>query len=777
MNEAYASSRKKAKKLIISKHFNTASKTRLNTCLQKRRTIICIIIAKIYFSCMKHLYALSIILFFATVTIAAPVIPLKKGLIITTSVTISREIYYLNADTSLQIPLIIIKGKNITVDFNNCTLQGSTGKQQPNEFYGLAVLIEKGSSNISIVNANIHGFKIAVMADAVEHLKINKCDFSYNYRQRLHSNWKREDISDWMSYHHNEHDEWMRYGAGMYLKDCRHAIIKNNFVTGSQCGLMMMRCDSNEIYNNNFSFNSGIGIGLYRSSNNKIYANQLNFNVRGYSDGIYNRGQDSAGILVFEQCNNNVFANNSVTHSGDGFFLWAGEYTMNTGEGGCNDNLIFGNDFSYAPTNGVEVTFSTNKIEANTIKECDNGIWGGYSYKTSILHNQFSDNKTAIAIEHGQHNNIMANFFANNKTAIKLWARQQQPPDWIYAKKRDTKSKQYFIWNNSFEYTNIVYDLMGSDSIKFQGNKKQNCSAIFKIDKAVNHIDTSSENLNTLTINFRLDERLKDVKQTQWPSPVKRPGRNQIHVTEWGPYNFNYPLIWLKRIDSAGFYHFEVLIPSGRKQQNAGHWKFKTASGFNIIKNINDQIIAKADSTRESRFIQLEYLGAAFTDVFGKTYPANKPCIFQYKEFDPHFSWNINFYKWDTANDPLKNATSFIQSLQNPVYTTTQHAIDYTWWGAIGKNLPADSFATVATSVVELKEGEYSVEMTADDLVKLFIDGKEIINAWDNSYTALDENTHHAKTIHLPAGTHEFKIVHADIKGLATLMFYIQPAY
>jgi len=399
---------------------------------------------------MKHFFALGIVLFSASIATAYPVVTLKKGLIITSSVTISHENYYLNADTSMQLPLIIIEGKNITVDFNHCMLQGSNDKKYPNEFYGLAVLIKKGSSNINIINANIHGFKIAVMADSVEHLQISNCDFSYNYRQHLHSNWKREDVSDWMSYHHNEHDEWIRYGAGMYLKDCRHAVINNNFITGGQCGLMMMRCDSNEIYNNNFSFNSGIGIGLYRSSNNKIYANQLDFNVRGYSDGIYYRGQDSAGILVFEQCNNNVFAYNSVTHSGDGFFLWAGQYTMDTGEGGCNDNLIFGNDFSYAPTNGVEVTFSRNDIENNIIKECDNGIWAGYSYRTSINTNIIDDNKTAIAIEHGQYINILSNHFNKDKTGIRLWSREMQPPDWLYAKKRNTTSKSYLIAGNFF---------------------------------------------------------------------------------------------------------------------------------------------------------------------------------------------------------------------------------------------------------------------------------------------------------------------------------------
>src|SRR6476469_4653393 len=123
---------------------------------------------------------------------------------------------------------------------------------------------------------------------------------------------------------------------------------------------------------------------MYRCSYNDVAYNKIDFNVRGFSYGVYNRGQDSAGILVYEQSNSNLFYKNSVTHGGDGFFLWAGQTTMDTGMGGCNDNQLIENDFSYAPTNGVEVTFSSNKIVNNRIFECDNGIWGGYSYETII---------------------------------------------------------------------------------------------------------------------------------------------------------------------------------------------------------------------------------------------------------------------------------------------------------------------------------------------------------------------------------------------------------
>ena len=116
-------------------------------------------------------------------------------------------------------------------------------------------------------------------------------------------------------------------------------------------------------------------------------------------------------MLLFEQSSRNIIAWNSVTHGGDGLFLWAGQSTMDSGVGGCNDNLIYGNDFSYAAANGIEVTFSRNTIVANGMVGSDYGIWGGYSYDTQILGNGFALNRTGIAIEHGQDNHVVGNDF------------------------------------------------------------------------------------------------------------------------------------------------------------------------------------------------------------------------------------------------------------------------------------------------------------------------------------------------------------------------------
>ena len=177
--------------------------------------------------------------------------------------------------------------------------------------------------------------------------------------------------------------------------------------------------------------------------------------VRGYSDTFYNRGQDSAGILIYEQSSRNVVAFNSVTHGGDGLFLWAGQSTMDTGQGGANDNIVYDNDFSFAPANGIEATFSRNVFYGNRIEDCWHGLWGGYSFDSWIAANHFARNGEAIAIEHGQDNRITENIFDGDETAIHLWKNATQDPDWEYPKRRDTRSRDYVVSGNSFKHNRL----------------------------------------------------------------------------------------------------------------------------------------------------------------------------------------------------------------------------------------------------------------------------------------------------------------------------------
>jgi parallel beta-helix repeat protein len=703
---------------------------------------------------------------------------LKKGMIITGNTKIKKGIYKIDANQNLDQPVILIEGYKVTVDFNNATLQGSNVQKNPDEFFGVAIVISSKSTNVTIKNLKVKGYKVAILAKDVTSLTLENCDFSYNYRQHLNSTQEKEDISDWMSYHHNENDEWLRYGVAMYLRNCNMAIIRNCKVTGGQNALMMTNCNDGLIVNNDFSFNSGVGIAMYRCSYNDIAYNKIDFNVRGYSDGVYNRGQDSAGILVYEQSNNNLFYKNSVTHSGDGFFLWAGQTTMDTGNGGCNDNILFGNDFSYAPTNGIEVTFSRNKILKNRIFECDHGIWGGYSYNTEIANNQFRNNNIAIAIEHGQQIDIHHNLFFRDKTAIKLWARREQPADWGYAKYRDTKSKNYNLALNSYNENKTAMDIIRTDSLKIFGDRISNADEFLKIDSTVTNIDTVEDDY--LTNKFSVDTAITGPFIQNAIDPFKGigslAGRKNILITEWGPYDFRSPIVWnTNPTDTSGILKFDVKGPKGQ-------WKIKSYKGVDSISAKSGTLPAtitakKMQSERMDINIQLEYIGEEIKTPFGEIIPKGKPYHFSFKKFFQPIDWTVNWFSLDTSiYNPIKTGEIFPPNVKmRPVKTEKVQRLDYAWWGGIKTDegqIP--QFITIAEGAGNFNKGDYELGITWDDAVRVYVDNKLVVDEWNPSKYTFDESPHKKIKLNLVDGVHNFRVEHIELGGFATLALKIK---
>jgi parallel beta-helix repeat protein len=569
-----------------------------------------------------------------------------------------------------------------------------------------------------------------------------------------------------MSYHHNEQDEWLRYGAAMYLRGCDHAIIHDSKVTGGQNGLMMMECNYALIYNNDISFNSGIGMGFYKSSGNRVIQNRINFNVRGYSHGVYNRGQDSAGILVYEQSNNNLFYKNSVTHGGDGFFLWAGQTTMDTGEGGCNDNQVMNNDFSYAPTNGVEVTFSSNKITNNRIYECDHGIWGGYSFSSAFAANKLFNNRIGIAIEHGLGNSIESNIFYNNQEAIRLWSNLNQNPDWGYAKYRDTRSAGYLIAVNNFTNNKTVYNLKRTDSLQIFDNIYTNNEKIYASDSTVTNLDTTSLALyDTTSIDYSVKNGIDPFKGNS-----KLAGRKNILITEWGPYDFTYPLIWnTNPTDSSSEMRFDILGPKGK-------WKIKSAKGVKDISANSGEFPASITGTKiftdkTDIKIELEYVGASFNNQLGELISKGKPSVFSFNKFFQPIDWTVNWFSLDTSlNNPIKSGNLFPSNVRmSPFKTEKTNKLDYAWWGGIksGEN-QFTQFITVAEGNANIDPGNYELGVTWDDALRVYIDNKMVIDEWNPSKYTFDESPNKKIRIKL-GGRHSFRVEHLELGGFATL--------
>src|SRR2546426_163949 len=439
-------------------------------------------------------------------------IELRPGMVITHSGVVRPKTYRLSG------PPIAIRGDNITVDFRGATLEGSDPKSAPDQARDTAIVID-GGNTVVVANAHIHGYKIGILARGTHGLALLGNDVSHNWKPRLFSLTEHESLVDWLSFHHNDKDEWLRFGAAIYLQDVQGAALRDNLAVGGMNGLMLVRSTGVMIRDNNFSFNSGLGIGLYRSSEDTIVHNRLDYNVRGYSHGHYTRGQDSADLLLFEQSSRNVVAYNSMTHGGDGIFLWAGQTTMDSGTGGADDNLFYGNDVSYATANGVEAQFSRNQISANRAWGSEYGVWGGYSFATEISGNDFHGNRTGVAIEHGQDNAIVGNRFDHDSTAIRLWADSIAPSDWGYPKHHDTRSRDYYISAN-----------------EFLGNRtKLNV-------RYTTGLDTTSSIIRQAPPSY-ITNLITD-SMTFPSSELARRDRAAIVVDEWGPYDWRTPKLW-----------------------------------------------------------------------------------------------------------------------------------------------------------------------------------------------------------------------------------------
>jgi hypothetical protein len=673
---------------------------------------------------------------------------------------------YTLTSADIQHPAIIIRGANITVDFTGVTLRGAAAEADPDAFTGLAVLVD-GGENVTIKNLTARGYKLGVLARRSAKLHITGADLSYNWKARLYSLVEHESLLDWMSYHHNEKDEWLEGGAGIYLAGSDGAEIDHTTIVQGQNGLMLARSNGAKIWNNNFSFLSGIGIGLYRASENTIQHNKVDWCVRGYSHTFYNRGQDSAGILIYEQSNRNIVAFNSVTHGGDGVFLWAGQSTMDTGTGGANDNVFYDNDVSFAPANGIEATFSRNVFYGNRVEGNWHGIWGGYSFDSWIASNRFVRNGEAIAIEHGQDNRITGNRFEGDETAIRLWKNPTQDPNWEYPKRRDTRSRDYVISGNTFAGTPTALKIAETQNVRVLTNEFEKVGTVAVLSGDTRNFGVGDEVAVPIrsrpTLEVTLPKPLAGGMDAKIPDPERR-GRDAIIVDEWGPYDWKSPKLWPDGRSDATPLKLRVLGPPGE-------WKVASVRGATVEPSsgrVPGAIVVTPAATKPIDFdVKLTYVGAAVTGPRGETTAAGAPYTFGYSRLFVPIDWQIRYYTFDEASQPDKEADAFARVLSGPPVTSDRRdKLDYMSGGAIADGLPKDRVAVVAEGEIDLPPGRYTIRTISDDGIRVWMDDERILDHWTPHESAID-------TVPVTGGKRRFKVEYYEIGGFAELRFEI----
>jgi parallel beta-helix repeat protein len=721
--------------------------------------------------------------------------------------------------------VIHIKADNLVVRFMpGSILQGAAASTPWDRLTGIGIRID-GHTNVTIEGAQVHGFKNGLVASHADGLTVSGGDFSDNYRQHLKSTPAAEDGSDWMFPHNNDQEKWRdAYGGAVCVEDSSSVTIRDILVRRGQNGIIIDHVNDSAIYDNDCSFLSGWGLAMWQSSRNMISRNAFDFCVRGHVEGVYNRGQDSAGILCFEQCNDNVFAENSVTHGGDGFFGFGGKEAIGerwmdrererlrkeTGKQdvddlikvpaelarqmsalGCNRNLLIGNDLSYAPAHGIEMTFSEgnmfvrNRIVENAI--C--GVWGGYSAGTLIAENEFTGNggmaygleRGAINMEHAANNLIVSNRFVNNKCGVHLWwndnAGLLKLPGVAGGEQRVTGN---VIAGNTFEINSAApFSQLGQNEklIVLQLRDPSQGKNVFSNAWFANHVELT----HPQAVEFAVEQGCDPVTNGTMPTyqipavkilGTKKPvgarvalrGRDQILMDEWGPWDHASPLV---RAANAGANQraYEVFGVTALKPPVVLEGNVSAEVGTAPSSGAQ-QVTLTAPAGVSSYRIALA--GDGFARELTGTIVATE--------------WQATFFPWKI--DPREDLAGWRKLAEgSDAVRVAVAGLDFPYgWGGpkdqkLGEtvsksSLGADHFGMIARTTLNLPEGRWRFKTQSDDGIRIVVAGTPVIENWTWHGPTPNEGLFQQPT----DGEVEILVEHFEIDGFSTLKLDIEAA-
>ncbi len=247
-------------------------------------------------------------------------------------------------------------------------------------------------------------------------------------------------------------------------------------------------------------------------------------------------------------------------------------------------------------------------------------------------------------------------------------------------------------------------------------------------------------------------------------------------ITEWGPYDFRYPFIWQTNpVEKGDTLRFDILGPKGS-------WEIKSIRGLEKLSATKGSIPASITAVRQHSErtdiqLELEYKGAAFTNNMGEPVKAGKPYHFQFRKFFQPINWEILYYSMDTAfHNPIRTGMLFSMTERKaPVLTQRKDRLDEAWWGGIrAEGISYPQFFTVADGTADFLPGNYELSVTWDDAVRVYVDGKLVLDEWNPSKYTFDESPRRKLQLAL-GGKHSFRVEHVELGGFACLSLKINP--
>lgn len=674
--------------------------------------------------------------------------------------------------------VIQIRTDGIEVVFEkNAILRGERLGVDADLFEGIGIHID-GAKNVVLRNAFVRGYRCGVLATKADGLIVDGADFRRNFSQRLKSNPEREDASDWLWPHENDAKQWRKnYGAGLCIEQSDFVVVKNVVVREQQNGIILDRVTNAELRNNDCSFLSGWGLAMWRSCDNLVQQNRFDFCVRGYSHKVYNRGQDSAGILMFEQCSRNRILSNSATHCGDGILAFSGKEALGENPApqedfdytrlGNNDNQFIGNILNDAAAHGLELTFGFgNLIHNNTFHgNAICGVWAGFSQDTTISQNDFRNNgsdgygleRGAINIDHSRNNLIQENQIQDNAVGVYLWSEKSAFSETPWGQANNLSATGNVVLDNVFQANGEAVHLRGSVTVQHADNAFLGA-----------YVGDGAELRNQLRVEddaawtaMIAPVAALDVVYLELPAPETMfHGRDRIVIAEWGPWDQKSPL-W-QRVANTGQEHRFRMLP----EEAEVVLRFLDGSRTVSIRPMkgSNPVLGKIYRVFGGRNSSDFYLLSA--RVNGMTFNAEGSVVsadWEVRNFespvDPREdveAWRAAASKegvlvWKTKNPNMQFQKGGPKQVQRGTATGSCEAVDH--------------FGTILTSKLVMNKGAWKIRTYSDDGIRLWADDVLLIDNW----------THHGPTWNEALLTLEgrkavnFRVEHFELDGHSVL--------
>lgn len=643
-----------------------------------------------------------------------------------------------------------VKEDNVTLDFKGgVILSGKPVNPDRSQLTGTGLLIQN-RKNVTIKNLNVKGYRFNVRVVNCENVRLINCQASASRTLRMANEGKA--IDTFLDLRNIE--TWRTYGAGFWIEGSKDVSLTKCSANDAQNGVILVDSTGCTLLDNDFSFNSGWGICLGRSSDNQVIWNRADFCNRPWS-GFW--GGDSAGIAVADSSHRNYFVGNSMTHSGDGFFLTHKGDQFNKGtktvtlHGPSNDNVIAYNDGSWSTANAFEGTFSTGNVYYQNWA-CDSaaaGFWLGYSDNSLVLDNKiYRDGTFGVAIEHGKQNLIQDNVINGTKgAAVGLWASG----DW---KAVARPSERNDVVGNKLKDNALAYDLRNGRGAYIKDTSVENSPARQMTESLI----ASSPNTSNRSETF-IRNQLAKVKELLALRPkdyhyyreMDLPkGIGWLQAGDWAPTNFAGQLAAWRQPDPGCLEMY--LLEAGVRIAAPNFVQYDpTPEDPHLVR-----ISMKPEAADPGRDQPIQ-LNMATTDSKRRQ---------QINTFLRTAVWNIKWFAWPRLTyDDVDGWKALFAG--NPIATQTTRVLggDFTGRSPMA-GVPSDHFALAAETKVKLEPGKYVFSSLSDDGIRVFLDGQEIISRWNHHGPTPDE-----ATVTLDDQPHVIRVEYCQESGSAVLHF------